>query len=124
MKINIKDIFKKFKNSVWYKIYIEWLYFKIMIFFLFSVFFVNDPFLFLSFWTLSLLLNWIVKENIHFIKSISIFIWLYVYLVNVSIKNTIFIIPSQNTTLTILFLIFIVPLIVYIFSKKKELWKI
>lgn len=123
MELKIENIMIEIKNSIIYKIYIEWLYFKIMIFFLFFSYFAYEQLLFLVVWIVILLFQWVIEKNIHFIKSIWIFLWLWLYLINSSVETSFFVIPNKNLAITILFSIFLVPLIVYIFYGKKELWK-
>lgn len=108
-------VLKYIKESIFYTIYIEGLFLWIMWFFLFLMFLWDGmrESIFLVFWSVILLFIWLWKSIKNPLKSIFIFFGIWLYIMYWNNRDTLFVIPNFNISVTILISIFLMPLLWY-----------
>lgn len=118
-----KVILNYLKETIFYKIYIEWVAKLTLIFFLILEFYkpIIDEFITWIIWIIVISISVFddKKKKIRwkdFLKSASIFIWLAFLLVHYKYTDNLFIFSNNNILLTIIISIFIMPIIIYFYK--------
>lgn len=118
-----KVILNYLKETIFYKIYIEWVAKLTLIFFLILEFYkpIIDEFITWIIWIIVISISVFddKKKKIRwkdFLKSASIFIWLVFLLVHYKYTDNLFIFSNNNILLTIIISIFIMPIIIFYYK--------
>ncbi len=118
-----KIILSYLKETIFYKIYIEWIPKLTLIFFLILEFYkpIIDEFITWIIWIIVISYQvFDFEKNIFrwkdFLKSSSIFIWLSLFLIHYKYSNNLFVFSNNDILLTILISIFIMPIIFYYYK--------
>jgi len=118
-----KVILNYLKETIFYKIYIEWVAKLTLIFFLILEFYkpIIDEFITWIIWIIVISISVFddKKKKIKwkdFLKSASIFIWLVFLLIHYKYTDNLFVFSNNNILLTIIISIFIMPIIIYYYK--------
>lgn len=111
----LNAVLKYIKESIFYTIYIEGLLLWVMWFFLFLMLLWDGmrESIFLVFWSVILLFIWLSKSLKNPLKSMFIFFGIGLYIMYWNNRDTLFVIPHFNISVTILISIFVMPLLWY-----------
>lgn len=115
----IIKLIKKAQNSELFKIYFEWLYIKTILFLLVLIYFWNIDQKLMPLWigVVILIFLWLSKWIYNSIKNWAIFLWIWLYVMNISITNNLAQINNIYVLFIILISIFIIPLLISFLEK-------
>ena len=124
MKMKINKLFKYIKENILYKIFLKWIYWKTILFLLlFTYSSIDWPVIALWFWIIIFLFRWAIKEDINSIKSLSIFIWIWYYLLWTIISGDLLIFSNKNIITVLPIFLLIIPLIFHFYKDILKVFK-